>query len=488
MSNLERYFKAYRKNIVGLNETYQTPYGKKKLLYADWVASGRLYKPIEKKLLTTFGPFVANPHTESNITGSAMTAAYSYARKLIKKHVNADLEHDILITSGAGMTDVVNKFQRMLGLRILEKYQKRMYLTSENRPVVFVTHMEHHSNHTSWLETIAEVIVVEPDKNNCISLTNLRKTVEQYKNRKLKIGVFTACSNVTGIETPYHAMARIMHEYGGYCFVDFACSAPYVKINMRPHNELERLDAIFFSPHKFLGGPGTSGVLIFNKNLYESHIPDHPGGGTVLWTNPWGGKKYYPDIEMREDGGTPGFLQVIKTALCITLKEEMGEDKILQREKELLNLAFNKLISIRGLTILQGDTIKRLGVISFTVEGIHYNLMTKLLCDRYGIQVRGGCACAGTYGHYLLKIGKEKSKKITDNINKGIFSTKPGWVRLSLHPTMTNSEIVFITNAIAEIIENIEEWKKDYHYDKHRNEFFHGRNIVQNVNKWFHKF
>ncbi|OIJ15551.1 selenocysteine lyase [Anaerobacillus arseniciselenatis] len=486
MTKLERHFNKFRKNIVGLNERYHSPYGKKKLLYADWVASGRLYKPIEEKLLKTVGPFVANTHTEANITGSTMTSAYLHSKQIIKDHVNADADTDIIITDGSGMTGVVNKLQRILGLRLPEKYKDRIFIREENRPVVFVTHMEHHSNHTSWLETIADVVVVDPGKNNKISLENLRKTIERYKRRKIKIGAFTACSNVTGIETPYHKMAKVMHEYGGLCLVDFACSAPYVRINMRPKDELERLDGIYFSPHKFLGGPGTSGVLIFNENLYKNKIPDHPGGGTVKWTNPWGEKSYYEETEQREDGGTPGFLQVIKTALCIKLKEEMGVENILKKEKQLLKIAFDELTKVKGLHILQEDVRHRLGIISFYIEDIHYNLLTKMLCDRYGIQVRGGCACAGTYGHFLLGISKEKSNAITSQIEQGDLSKKPGWVRLSLHPTMTNTEVYYITNAIKEITLNISKWKHDYRYDKAKNEFFHKHfTDIHDVKKWF---
>lgn len=486
MTKLERYFKKFKKNIVGSNESYLSPYGKKKILYADWTASGRLYRSIEKKMLNTVGPFVANTHTEANKTGSAMTVAYDYAKQLIKNHVNADPDMDVIITDGSGMTGVVNKLQRILGLRLPEKYKERIFLKEENRPIVFVTHMEHHSNHTSWLETIADVVVVEPCKNNEISLGNLRKTVERYRYRKIKIGAFTACSNVTGIQTPYHKMAKIMHQYGGVCFVDFACSAPYVRINMRPKDELERLDGIYFSPHKFLGGPGTSGVLIFNSHLYKNKVPDHPGGGTVKWTNPWGEKSYFEEIENREDGGTPGFLQVIKTALCIKLKEDMGIENIMKREKELLKLAFEELETIRGIHILQEDVRERLPIISFYIDGIHYNLMTRLLCDRYGIQVRGGCACAGTYGHFLLNISKGDSKLITDKINDGDLSMKPGWVRLSLHPTMTNTEVRYIANAIKEIALNIDEWKKDYKYDARKNEFFHKTfKETGDVRKWF---
>lgn len=486
MTRLERHFSDFRKNIIGINKNFLTPYGKKRIIYADWIASGRLYKPIEKKLLNEIGPYVSNTHTEANVTGSTMTAAYTYAQQKIKKHVNADLIDDVLITDGSGMTSVINKLQRILGLRVPERYKDRIFLKTENRPVIFVTHMEHHSNHTSWLETIAEVVVIEPGNNNEISLDNLRQTVKRYQNRKFKIGAFTACSNVTGIETPIHAMAKIMHENGGVCFIDFACSAPYVNINMRPANKLEHLDAIYFSPHKFLGGPGTSGVLIFNKSLYKNSAPDHSGGGTVNWTNPWGGISYYHEIERREDGGTPGFLQTIKTALCIRLKEEMGVRNIEDRESELVRIAFDELQKIKGVHILQGDVKKRLGVISFYIEGIHYNLITKMLSDRFGVQVRSGCVCAGTYGHYLFGVTKAQSKEITDKIEEGDLSLKPGWVRLSLHPTMTNAELLYIVKAIKLIVENIIEWEKDYYYDSLKNEFYHHQfQAGPKVSKWF---
>jgi len=268
-------------------------------------------------------------------------------------------------------------------------------------------------------------------------------------------------------------MAKIMHENGGYCFVDYAASAPYVKMNMHPDDPMEKLDAIFFSPHKFLGGPGTSGVLIFNKKLYNRRVPDHPGGGTVDWTNPWGEHLYVYSIEAREDGGTPGFLQAIRAALCINLKEEMSCEKIMKRENELLISLFKRFREIPKIHLLANNIEKRLGIISFYVEDIHYNLVVKILNDRYGIQMRGGCSCAGTYGHYLMHVDPTRSKKITDLINRGDLSEKPGWVRFSLHPTMTNKELNFIMNAIEEIIININYWEKDYTYSQETNEFYH---------------
>ncbi len=466
MNNLEKYFAPFRESIVGINQTYNTPYGTQNLLYADWIASGRLYEPIEKRLLEKFGPFVANTHTETSESGTRMTKAYHYAQNIIKQHVNAS-EEDVLITAGSGMTTVINKFQRILGLKKTSKED----IAPKDRPVVFITHMEHHSNQTSWYFTNCDVVIVPPDKQLLVSLDNLRTELEKYKDRSLKIGSFSAASNVTGIINPYHQMAKIMHEYGGVCFVDFAASAPYVEIDMHPEDPMENLDAILFSPHKFLGGPGSSGVLIFDKTLYNNEVPDHPGGGTVDWTNAWGGYKFIDDIELREDGGTPGFLQAIRTALCIRLKEQMGCDKIMAREHELVNRAIDGLSAIKGIRVLAGEHRNRIGSISFYHGDIHFNLFVKLLSDRFGIQVRGGCACAGTYGHFLLDVDYEQSQNITDKINKGDLSDKPGWIRLSIHPTMTDKELDIILDACGQIVENHKEWEKDYEYKTTTNEF-----------------
>ncbi len=487
MDSLQNYFSKFRNNIIGIEQNFSTPFGTKKLLYADWVASGRLYNPIEQRMLNDFAPFAGNTHSETSITGTLMTHSYHKAQSIIKAHCNADM-NDVIINAGFGMTTAVNKFQRLLGLKICEQLNKYTVIPKEERPVVFITHMEHHSNHTSWLESIADVEVIEPDENGLVNYDHLDQLLEKYKTRKLKIGSFTAASNVTGICPDYYRMAKKMHQNGGYCFVDFAASAPYVKIDMHPEDPEAKLDAIFFSPHKFLGGPGTSGVLIFDKKLYNRNIPDHPGGGTVEWTNPWGGYKYVNSIEVREDGGTPGFLQAIKAALCINLKNEMGVDNILAREKELLEIALPNLRKIPKLHILANNMDERLGIISFYVEDLHYNLICKHLNDRFGIQMRGGCSCAGTYGHYLLHVDPNRSKRITDKINAGDLSEKPGWVRLSLHPTMTNEEIYYIIDALNQIIKFGKAWSNDYAYSLHTNEFYHFNEAdldAKYINEWF---
>jgi selenocysteine lyase/cysteine desulfurase len=488
MHQLEKHFEPFRKNTIGNEQTFSTPFGLQKMIYADWIASGRLYGPIEEKIANVFGPFVANTHTETSETGTLMTKAYHHAHHLVKKHVNAG-PNDVIITAGFGMTTVVNKMIRILGLKNCGLIQKSDCIQKSEKPVVFITHMEHHSNHTSWFEANVDVVVLQPNKDLLVDLDELRAQLEKYKDRNFKIGSFTACSNVTGIETPYHEMARIMHEYGGVCFVDFAASAPYVDIDMHPaDDEMKKLDAIFFSPHKFLGGPGSSGVLIFDRSLYKSTIPDNPGGGTVDWTNPWGEYKYIDDIEIREDGGTPGFLQAIRTALAIELKKQMGTEKMRKREHELVKRAFAEFRKIDGVKILADNVEDRLGALSFYIEGVHFNLVVKLLNDRFGIQVRGGCACAGTYGHFLLDVSYEKSKKITDLINHGDLSEKPGWIRASLHPTMTDCELDILVEGVREISENHKEWRKDYIYNKHTNEFKHKQEISDKtdlVKPWF---
>ncbi|WKL49299.1 aminotransferase class V-fold PLP-dependent enzyme [Flavobacterium pectinovorum] len=487
-SQLEKYFSKFRENTIGVNHIFESIYGKQNLLYADWVASGRLYVPIEDIMLNKIGPMIANTHSFSSQTGKASTYAYQHARAIIKKHVNAN-ESDVLVTTGTGMTAALSKLQRYLGLRTADNKLHSETADETDKPVVFITHMEHHSNQVPWYETNADVVILPADENNLVNPEILAEKIKKYADRKLKIGSFTACSNVSGIITPYHELAKIMHQNGGFCFVDFAASAPYVKIDMHPEDPEEQLDAIFFSPHKFLGGPGTCGVLVFNEKLYKSNIPDNPGGGNVKWTNPSGGYQYSDVIEVKEDGGTPGFLQVIRTALALELKDQMKVENIKNREKELLDLCYAAFSKIPGLSILGDITTERIGCVSFIIENIHYNLVVRLLNDRFGIQVRGGWSCASTYAHYLFDIDEEKSKEITNELLQKNQTNKPGWVRLSLHPIMTNEELLFICDAVKQVVQNYQEWQKDYKYNSSSNEFENvvsKEDIEKEVQKWFH--
>ncbi|KAF2336897.1 aminotransferase class V-fold PLP-dependent enzyme [Flavobacterium daemonense] len=477
---LECYFSKFRENTIGVNHSFESVYGEQDLLYADWVASGRLYVPIEDIMLNKIGPMIANTHSLSSQTGKTSTYAYQRAREIIKKSVNAN-ESDVLVTAGTGMTAALSKLQRIIGLR-------KKAENENEKPVVFITHMEHHSNQVSWYETNADVVILPADENNLVDPDILSSEIKKYAHRSLKIGSFTACSNVTGIITPYYELAKIMHQNGGFCFVDFAASAPYVEIDMHPKDPEKQLDAIFFSPHKFLGGPGTCGILVFNEKLYKTEFPDNPGGGNVKWTNPFGNYAYSDLIEVREDGGTPGFLQVIRTALALELKEKMGVEQIAKREKELLDICFYKLQKIRGLSILGDLNSDRIGCVSFVIEDIHYNLIVRLLNDRFGIQVRGGWSCASTYAHYLFNIDEKRSRTMTNELLQKNQTNKPGWVRLSLHPIMTNEELLFICDAIAQVASNYKKWQKDYEYNPVSNEFENPQisdAISREVNDWF---
>lgn len=465
-------FEKFRLNTIGFDARIETPYGIFPMIYADWIASGRLYRPIEEAICSKIGPFVANTHTETSTSGVLMTEAYHQAKHIIKKHVNAG-PHDVFLNVGYGMTGAVNKLQRILGLKYCGMLKGKQCLGQNQKPVVFVSHLEHHSNQTSWYETVADVVVVPPGKDLLFDLNSLESELKKYNDRTIKIGSFSAASNVTGYMPPIHEIAEMMHRYNGICFADYAASAPYVEINMHPENPVQYLDGIFFSPHKFLGGPGSGGVLIFSDSLYHNLTPDQPGGGTVEWTNPWGEHRYIDDIELREDGGTPGFLQTMRTALAIRLKEEMGTSNIMQREHEILKKIFSRFSAIPRLHILADNVTERIGAVSFYIEGIHYNLVVQLLNDRFGIQVRGGCACAGTYGHYLLDVSYETSKRITDQINHGDLSQKPGWIRLSIHPTMTDAEVETICEAVHQVAIHHDEWIKDYEYNCHVNAYFH---------------
>jgi selenocysteine lyase/cysteine desulfurase len=491
--DLEQYFERFREHTIGRGRMFEFPFGEKVIIYDDWTASARGYRPIENTLQEEVIPFFANTHTQTTTTGALMTTAYEQAKVIIKKHVHAH-EDDVLIFCGSGMTSAVNKLQRLLGLRVAERwmdyslYGRSPEINEALRPVVFVTSMEHHSNHVSWHETIAKVEVIGQTADGNVDLEHFERLLLNYKSYKNKIAAITACSNVTGIQTPYHEMARMIHAHGGLCFVDFASSAPYVQMDMHPDQADSCLDAIYFSMHKFLGGPGTPGVLVFNRRMYGNAVPDHPGGGTILYSNPWKVRKYVSDIESREDGGTPPVLQGIKAAMCIRLKEEMGITNIRRREEELLKIAFARFSEMSTVTVLQGNASTRLGIISFIVKGAHYNLIVRLLNDRFGVQVRGGCSCAGTYGHYLLQVDPVRSYKIWNAIDAGDLSTKPGWIRLSIHPTMTNQEVEYIMDAIETTSTNFGLWMKDYYLDRSSNEYILREGTTDEddrVGEWF---
>ena len=485
--SLAEHFARFAQGVIGHDASITTAHGPQPLRYADWTASGRAYAPLEERLLRDIGPYIANTHTETSFTGQAMTRAYQRAREIVKQHVHAG-PGDVLLATGTGCTGAINKLQRMLGLRAPSNYIGTASVAPEQRPLVLITHMEHHSNHTSWLECEVELEVIPATADGLVDLAAIPVLLARHAHRPLKIASVTGCSNVTGISTPCHQIAALMHAQGGLCFVDFACSAPYVAIDMHPSDPAQALDAIFFSPHKFLGGPGSCGILVFNGGIYSAKVPDQPGGGTVTWTNPWQEHRYYEDIEVREDGGTPGFLQLIRAAMAVQVKEAMGIDAIAKREHAIVERVFAQLGKATNIVILAARHRERLPVFSFYIPGLHYNLVVRLLNDRFGVQARGGCSCAGTYGHYLLNVDPVHSHRITDQIDAGDLTDKPGWVRVSFHPVMSDDEVDAVCAAILAVAEHGEQWAADYRHLPKCNDYelLQGaRNADELVDHWF---
>lgn len=446
-------FHLIRINIESYNHTIETPYGQQPFFYFDWAATGQMYEPIEKSL-KTFHPWVANTHSHSSASGAETSSAYAKARSVIKAHVNA-WKDDVLVVTGSGMTDAINKFIRILPWNEMT--------SAPERPVVFITHMEHHSNEITWRNTDAEVVQIRATSSGEVDLQHFAQLLFLYRERETKIAAVTAASNVTGIRSPLNKLAEMIHQAGSWIVVDYTAAAPYESINMHPAAPEQQLDAIVFSPHKFLGGPGSPGVLIFNRHLYpEGESPDNPGGGTVKWVNAWGEYRFLDDPEAREDGGTPPILQTIRAAMAIRVKESIGIMQIQAQEKRLLHRLLSYLDFIPNLNVLARQQENRLPIVSFTINGLHHDLGVQLLNDRFGIQVRGGCSCAGPYGHILLNVSKELSANITADIDRGDYSTKPGWIRVSLHPSHSEDDIDYLAEALMQLSLNHQQWAVDY--------------------------
>ncbi len=444
-----------RASVIGADYAVPGPFGHRRVTYADYTASGRSLSFIEDYLRDVVLPLYANTHTESSGTGLQTTRFREEAREMIRSCVNAGDEHAVIF-AGSGATGAIDRLIAVLGLRIPCTLENQYHLSDQipasERPVVFTGPFEHHSNELPWRETISDVVRIDEDADGHIDLAQLERELVTYADRPLKIGSFSAASNVTGIITDTRAVTRLLHEHDALSFWDFAAAAPYVSIDMAPEDEpLAYKDAIFFSPHKMIGGPGTPGVLIARRELFKNEVPAVPGGGTVAFVNP-NDHRYLEDIEHREEGGTPAIIESIRAGLIFQLKRAVGTDRIRELEESFIGRAIDSWSGNPNIKILGNPEAERLSIVSFVVRHgeryLHHNYVVALLNDLFGIQSRGGCSCAGPYGHRLLGIDIDTSTEFEREITRGCEGIKPGWVRVNLNYFISEQVFGFIVDAV----------------------------------------
>jgi len=483
-----------RSQIVGIDTQIDTAFGKRLITYADYTASGRSLRFIEDYLLEKQALY-ANSHTEDDTTGRVTTELLHQAEARIKQAVNAGPDGRIIAT-GTGATGAIDRMQQIVGVRlapasrmILEQLTSSFLSAEKNaefntyrehhQPVVFVGPYEHHSNELSWREGICTVVEVNLDAEGAIDLKHLEALLNDpaYDNR-LRIGSFSAASNVTGMISPVAEIAALLHQHDALAFFDYAASAPYVNIDMNPpaNADIEgdiSLDAIFISPHKFLGGPGASGVLVFNQRCYHGDLPPTlAAGGTVDYVGP-DSHTFIPDIEAREKSGTPGILQTLKAALVFEIKATIGAETIEAREHSMTEQAIQRWGAHQNIDILGNpDPKRRVGIISFNIlrngkQLLHPRFVTTLLDDLFGIQSRAGCSCAGPYGHQLLGIDHLHSERYKHWITKGFHGIKPGWCRIGFHYVFDDYETAFILDAVEFIADYGYRFLPLYSFDNH---------------------
>ncbi len=456
-----------RTSVIGDDEAVAGPFGIRRVTYADYTASGRALTFIEDYLRDAVLPLYANTHTESSGTGLQTSRFREEARAIIRSAVGASAAHAVIFT-GSGMTGAINLLVGVLELRIPagldDRYGLRAHIPANERPVVLIGPYEHHSNELPWRESIADVITIGEDADGRIDLEALRRALDETDGRPLRIGSFSAASNVTGILSDTRAISVLLHRHGALSFWDFAAAGPYVDIEMEPHRAgpaggepdgdaaLDYKDAIVVSPHKFIGGPGTPGLLVARRELFRNRVPTMPGGGTVAYVNPLE-HVYLDDPEHREEGGTPAIVESIRAGLVFHLKEAVGVEAIRRREEDFIRRAIAAWSDEPGIGILGNPELPRLSIVSFTIRHdgryLHHNFVVAVLNDLFGIQSRGGCSCAGPYGHRLLGIDIETSHAFEREISRGCEGIKPGWVRVNFNYFISEAVFDYIVQAVA---------------------------------------
>ncbi len=446
-----------RNGVIGANAAITTPFGDRPLVYADYTASGRALDFIEDYIRDEVLPWYANTHTETSFTGAQTTALREQARDIIRQAVNGDENHKVLFC-GSGATAAINRLLDVMNLRLPADLESRYRLSeaipAADRPVVFIGPYEHHSNELPWRESLAEVVSIPLTACGQIDLGALSAALTEYADRPLKIGSFSAASNVTGIKSDVPAVTALLKSHGALSFWDYAAAAPYVAIDM---NGPAPIDAVFISPHKFIGGPGTPGVLVAREALFRNRVPAVVGGGTVQYVTPVD-HRYHVDIERREEGGTPGIVESIRAGLVFKLQQSVGVAQIEQREEAFLHRAMARLRDCPNVAVLGNCDLPRLAILSLRFrhgdKDLHYGFVVSLLNDLFGIQVRGGCSCAGPYGHSLLGMDLTRSRALEQRIAAGDSILRPGWVRLNFNYFIDESEFEYLLSALELVAEH----------------------------------
>jgi selenocysteine lyase/cysteine desulfurase len=471
-----------RENLIGADVTLETPFGERRLTYADYVASGRGLRHVERVLQERVLPLYANTHTEDSRSGAHTTHLAHEAGEFIKAQLGA--REFKIVFCGSGSTAAIKRLQEILGLAVPGQLRARLLEVTpvEERPVVFVGPYEHHSNEVSWRESLADVVEIPLCPKGLIDLDALRDALKdpRYATR-VKIGSFSAASNVTGILSDTRSIARLLHAQGAYAFFDFAASAPYVQIDLRP-GKPDGYDAVFLSPHKFVGGVGSPGILVFNPALYSLNAaPSTAGGGTVTYVSS-SSHDFTTDIEAREDAGTPAILQKMRAALAFWVKAQFGTENIARLERHYIRTALERLSAHPNLEILGNTDAPRLAVLSFLIrcgdDHLHPRFVVKLLNDLFGIQSRGGCACAGPYGHRLLSIDDATSSAYRDSVHAGFEGVKPGWTRLNFNYFIHSDEFEFLIAAVEFVATYGERFVPLYDFDWRSGAWKHKRETV----------
>jgi selenocysteine lyase/cysteine desulfurase len=452
-----------RGGIIGDDRAIDGPFGVRRVTYADYTASGRSLDFIEDFIRDEVMPLYANTHTETSTTGLQTTRFREDSRRTILEAMHGT-DDDVVIFCGSGATGAVNKLIDILNLRLPADLDDRYGLSSlipeHERPVVFIGPYEHHSNELPWRETIADVVVIDEDPDGRIDEAHLERELIAFSERSLKIGSFSAASNVTGIVSSTESLTALLHRHDALAFWDFAAAAPYVRIEMNPSGEdadpLLAKDAVFISPHKFVGGPGTPGVLMVKRRLVTNRVPTVPGGGTVSYVSA-DDHSYLTDPVIREEGGTPAIIESIRAGLVFKLKTAVGEDTIEELERSFVARAIESWSADSRIRILGNKEATRLSIVSFLIEDdgkyLHHNYVVALLNDLFGIQARGGCSCAGPYGHRLLGIDMDRSTRFRNAINSGCEGIKPGWVRVNFNYFISERIFKYILDAVHLVAE-----------------------------------